>query len=130
MQKQQISSGTKWERHVGYSRAVRVGNIVEVSGTVAVDESNQIVGKGDPEAQARYIFEKIKRVLHEAGATLLDVIRTRMYVTNVEDWETIGRIHGEYFRKIKPAATMVEVSALIHSDCLVEVEVSAFILSR
>lgn len=121
-----ISSGAQWEDIVGYSRAVRIGDIVEVAGTTAVD-GEQVIGKGDAYAQTRFILEKIKTALTEAGASLDDVIRTRMFVTNIDDWEAIGRAHGEFFRQIKPAATMVEVSRLINPDLLVEIEASAVI---
>lgn len=120
-----ISSGTKWEDIVGYSRAVRIGNIIEVAGTTAVDENGQIVGLGDPAEQTKFIFSKIEKALASAGATLHDVVRTRMFVTNIADWESIGRVHGLYFKDIKPAATMVEVKSLISPELLVEIEVTA-----
>jgi len=126
MQKQLISSGTKWEDIVGYSRAVRVGNVVEVAGTTAMD-GDQLIGKGDVYAQSRFIFEKIEKTLHEAGASMRDVVRTRMYVTDISRWEDVGRAHGEFFRDIKPASTMVEISGLVHPDMLVEIEVMAMI---
>lgn len=122
-----ISSGTKWEDIVGYSRAVRIGNIVEVAGTTAVDESGQVVGLGDAGEQTKFILSKIERTLRSAGATLSDVVRTRMFVTNIADWEKIGEAHGLYFKEIKPAATMVEVKALISSELLVEIEVTAIL---
>jgi len=127
MSKSRVSTGTKWEGIVGYSRAIRLGNHIEISGTVAVDESGRVVGKGDPAAQAEYIFEKVEKVLGKLGASLYDVIRTRMYVMNIDDWEPVGRVHGEYFSEIKPATSMVEVSALIGPEYLVEVEVSALL---
>lgn len=122
-----ISSGTKWEDIVGYSRAVRIGNMIEVAGTTAVDEKGQVVGLGDPAEQTKFILSKIEKALTSAGATLNDVIRTRMFVTNIADWETIGRIHGLYFKDIKPVATMVEVKSLISPELLVEIEVTAIL---
>lgn len=124
-----ISSGTYWEETVGYSRAVRVGNTIEVAGTTAVDSAGRVVGEGDPSAQAGYIFTKIQRALEEAGASLADVVRTRMYVTDITQWEAIGRAHGEFFREIRPAATMVEVRALIDPRLLVEIEATAILNS-
>lgn len=126
MSKIKISSNTKWEDIVGYSRAVRIGEIVEVSGTTAVD-GEKIVGKGNAYEQAIFIFNKIEKALLGTGATMKDVIRTRMYVTNIDDWEAIGKAHGMFFKEIKPASTMVEVSRLIHPDLLLEIEVSAVV---
>lgn len=126
MERKLISSGAKWEDIVGYSRAVRVGNIIEVAGTTAV-ENGEVVGKKDAYIQTRYILQKIEKALKEAGATLNAVTRTRMYVTDISRWEDIGRAHGEFFRDIKPASTMVEVSSLVHPDMMVEIEVSAVI---
>ena len=123
-----ISSQTKWEDIVGYSRAVRIGNIIEVAGTTAVDESGQVVGLDDPGEQTKFILSKIENALTSAGATLRDVVRTRMFVTNIADWETIGRVHGLYFKDIKPAATMVEVQSLISPELLVEIEVTAILV--
>jgi enamine deaminase RidA (YjgF/YER057c/UK114 family) len=122
-----ISSGTKWEELVGYSRAVRIGNIIEVAGTTAVDEHGQVVGPGDAGEQTKFILSKIERALTSAGATLKDVVRTRMFVTNMADWEKIGNVHGLYFKDIKPAATMVEVKSLISPELLVEIEVTAIL---
>jgi enamine deaminase RidA (YjgF/YER057c/UK114 family) len=122
-----ISSGAKWEDIVGYSRAVRIGNLIEVAGTTAVDETGQVVGPGDPGEQTRFILSKIEKALTSAGGTLHDVVRTRMFVTNIADWEAIGRVHGLYFKDIKPAATMVEVKALISPELLVEIEVTAIL---
>ena len=122
-----VSSGAKWEDIVGYSRAVRIGNVVEVAGTTSVDGEGNIIGSGDPYAQAKFILAKIEKALNDAGATMADVIRTRMYVVDITQWEQIGRAHGEVFRAIKPAATMVEVSALIQPELLVEIEVTAVI---
>jgi enamine deaminase RidA (YjgF/YER057c/UK114 family) len=122
-----ISSGTIWEDIVGYSRAVRIGDIVEVAGTTAVDEQGQVVGLGDAGEQTRFILSKIEKALTAAGATLQDVVRTRMFVTNIADWEKIGEAHGLYFKEVKPAATMVEVKSLISPELLVEIEVTAIL---
>jgi enamine deaminase RidA (YjgF/YER057c/UK114 family) len=116
------SSGAKWENTVGYSRAVRIGNYIEVSGTVALDENNLVIGENDAYLQAKYILQKIETVLIQAGATMKDVVRTRTFVTNIKDHEAVGRAHGEVFSDIKPCATMVEVSALIAPQFLVEIE--------
>ena len=126
MNRKNISSNTKWEDIVGYSRAVRVGNIIEVAGTTAVD-GEEIIGIGNPYEQTKFIFQKIEKALIEAGATMKDVVRTRMFVTNMDDWEEIGRAHGEFFLEIKPAATMLEVSRFIDEKILIEIEVSAII---
>ncbi len=123
-----ISSGTKWEDIVGYSRAVRVGNVIEVAGTTAVN-GEEIIGKGDLYLQAKFIFEKIEKALKEAGGSFNDVVRTRMFVTDISKWEEVGKAHGEFFKTIKPVTTMVEVSALIHPDLLIEVEVTAILES-
>lgn len=122
--RQNLSSGAPWEDVIGYSRAVRIGNVIEVSGTVAVNESG-VVGKDDYYEQTRYILQKIDGVLARAGCSLNDVIRTRMYVTDISQWEAIGRAHGEVFRDIKPATSMIEVSGFIEPDYLVEIEVTA-----
>ena len=122
-----ISSGAPWESIVGYSRAVRIGNHIWVSGTTATDENGKIVGLGDAAAQTRYALQKIGRALEEAGVTFADVVRTRTFVTDISQWEAIGRVHGEYFGDIRPAATMVEVRKLIDPDHLVEIEVDAFV---
>src|SRR3989304_4162217 len=110
-----ISSGAKWEDIVGYSRAVKIGNVIEVSGTAAVD-GGEVIGRGNPYEQTRYIIRKIEKVLKEAGAELKDVVRTRIYVTDISKWEEIGKAHGEFFKDIKPATAMVEVKALIDPD--------------
>lgn len=122
-----VGSGTEWEDLVGYSRAVRVGNIVEVAGTTAVDENGAVIGVDDPVEQTRYILAKIERALQAVGASLADVVRTRMFVTDIRQWEAIGRAHGQVFREIKPVATMVEVQALIDPRLLVEIEATAIL---
>lgn len=124
-----FSTGTPWEKSVGYSRAVKVGSQIFVSGTTASGEDGTTVAVGDAEGQTRYIFQKIEAALAEAGATLADVVRTRMFVTDIINWEPIGRVHGEFFANIRPAATMVEVSRLINPDHLIEIEVDAVIAS-
>ena len=121
-----IRTGAPWEQTVGYSRAVRVGNQIEVSGTVAVD-NGEVVGKGDAYSQTRHILEKIKQAIEELGASMSDVIRTRMYVKDISVWEEVGRAHGEYFREVMPATSMVEVSSLIGSHYLVEIEATAVV---
>jgi enamine deaminase RidA (YjgF/YER057c/UK114 family) len=120
-----ISSGAKWEDIVSYSRAVRIGNLIEVAGTTAVDQDGQVVGRDDPYEQTRFILSKIEKAINAAGGTLEDVVRTRMFVTDIAHWEAIGRAHGEFFREIKPASTMLEVSALINPEFLVEIEATA-----
>jgi enamine deaminase RidA (YjgF/YER057c/UK114 family) len=119
-----ITTGAPWESIVGYCRAVQIGNTIEVSGTVAADE-NGPVAVGDPAAQTRYVLEKIQKVLENAGFSLSDVVRTRMFVTNIDQWEAIGRTHGAFFAEIKPCTTMVEVSRLIAPEYLVEIEATA-----
>lgn len=124
--RQQTGSGSPWEDVVGYSRAVRVGNIIEVAGTTAMD-GDLLVGKDDVYAQTKFIFAKIEMALQQLGATMADVVRTRMYVTDISQWQSIGRAHGELFAIIKPVATMVEVAGLIDDDLLIEIEVTAIL---
>ncbi len=126
MERVNISTGAPWEDNVGYSRAVRIGNIIEISGTVALKDGD-LVGKDDPYLQTKRILEIIGKVLEQAGASLNDVIRTRIFVTNIAQWEEIGRAHGEVFHSIKPATSMIEVSQLIDPDYLLEIEASAVI---
>ena len=122
--RKKISSGSPWEDRVGYSRAIRVGNIIEVAGTTAMD-GDILIGKADVYAQTAFIFKKIEKALVKAGASMKDVVRTRMYVTDISDWEAVGRAHAEFFKEIKPVATMVEVSRLINDELLIEIEVTA-----
>jgi enamine deaminase RidA (YjgF/YER057c/UK114 family) len=124
--KQLISSGSPWEDIVGYSRAIRIGNYIEVAGTTAMD-GDVVIGKGNVYAQTVFIFKKIEKALAAAGAGLQDVVRTRMFVTDISQWETIGKAHGEYFKNIKPVSTMVEVSGLIDNELLIEIEVTAIL---
>lgn len=119
-----ITSGTPWEDKIGYSRAVRIGRIIEVSGTVAID-GEKIIAPGDPYKQTKFIIQKIEKALNDAGGSLTDVIRTRIYVTNIIDWDAVGRAHGESFKTIKPVTTMVEVKSLIDPNFVVEIEATA-----
>ena len=124
------SSGTPWESIAGYSRAVRVGNVIEVAGTTAVVTEGQVVGAGDISKQTDYIFNKIGNALNHAGSKMSDVIRTRMYLTDINDWEAVARVHGDIFSDIKPVSTLVEVSGLIDKELLIEIEVSAVVSGR
>jgi enamine deaminase RidA (YjgF/YER057c/UK114 family) len=125
--RRRVSSGGPWEEVVGYSRAVRIGDVIAVSGTTSANADGTIHGAGDPYAQARRCFEIIEGALQEAGATLEDVIRTRMFVTDISMWQEFSRAHGDCFREVKPAATMVQVQALIDPEMLIEVEVDAIV---
>ena len=126
MTRQNVSSGAVWEDIVGYSRAVRIGNIIEVAGTTAI-AGDLVIGLDDAYEQTKFILNKINKALQEAGATMEDVIRTRMFVTDISQWEEIGRAHGEFFSQIKPVTTMVEVKALIQPELMVEIEATAII---
>ena len=124
MERKIYAAGGPWEDIIGYSRAVQVGNTLEISGTVAANESG-VVGKGDFYAQTKFIFEKLRPVLEKAGFSFADVTRTRIFMTDISKWEDVGRAHGEFFKNVKPATSLLEVSALINPDYLVEIEVTA-----
>lgn len=126
-QRTNYSSGTQWEGSVGYSRAVKVGNLIEVSGTVAADEAGNLIGEGDAYLQTKFIIQKIEAVLLQAGATLNDVVRTRMFVTDISQWEAYGRAHGEAFANVRPCTSMIEVKSLIRPEYLIEIEVTAIL---
>jgi enamine deaminase RidA (YjgF/YER057c/UK114 family) len=127
MKRKNYSSGAKWEAIVGYSRAVKIGHTIEVTGTVAVDDHDLVVGKGDPYEQTKFIIGKIEKVLERAGASLEDVVRTRMFVTDISRWEEYGKAHGEFFKKIRPCTSIIEVKGLIAPEYLIEIEATAII---
>ena len=127
MNRTNYSSGAKWEDIVGYSRAVKIGNVIEVTGTVSVDDNSNLVGGKDAYEQTKFIIQKIEKVLQRAGASLKDVVRTRMFVTDISRWEEYGKAHGEFFKDIKPCTTMVEVSKLISPEYLIEIEATAIV---
>jgi enamine deaminase RidA (YjgF/YER057c/UK114 family) len=127
MERTNYSSGAKWEDIVGYSRAVKIGNVIEITGTVAVDENNLLIGKDDAYTQTKFIIEKIEKVLQKAEASLKDVIRTRMFVTDISRWQEYGKAHGEFFKNIKPCTSMIEVKGLIEPGYLIEIEATAIV---
>lgn len=128
MPRTNYSSGAKWEAIVGYSRAVKIGNTIEVTGTVAVDDDSKLVGGNDAYEQTKYILQKIEKVLERAGASMKDVVRTRMFVTDISRWEEYGKAHGEVFADIRPCTSMIEVKGLIDKDYLIEIEATAVII--
>jgi enamine deaminase RidA (YjgF/YER057c/UK114 family) len=128
MERTNYSSGAKWEDIVGYSRAVKVGNIIEITGTVAVDDNSELVGGNSAYEQTKFILQKIEKVLESAGATLADIVRTRMFVTDISRWEEYGKAHGEFFKEIKPCTSMIEVKGLISPEYLIEIEATAILL--
>jgi enamine deaminase RidA (YjgF/YER057c/UK114 family) len=128
MERTNYSSGSKWEDIIGYSRAVKIGNVVEVTGTVALGEDGNVVGRNDAYTQTKFIYEKIEKVLQQAGAKMKDVVRVRMFVTDISRWQEYGKAHSEFFKDVKPCNTMVEVKALIEPDYLIEIEATAIII--
>jgi enamine deaminase RidA (YjgF/YER057c/UK114 family) len=127
MQRINYSSGAKWENIVGYSRAVKVGNVIELTGTVAADDNTELVGGNSAYEQTKFILEKIEKILTRAGAAMKDVVRTRMFVTDISRWEEYGKAHGEFFAGIKPCTSMIEVKGLISPEYLIEIEATAVI---
>lgn len=127
MERKNYSSGVKWESLVGYSRAVKVGNIIEVTGTVAVNDEGELVGENNPYEQTRFILQKIEKILIEAGAGLQSVTRTRMFVTDISQWQEYGRAHNEFFKIIRPCTSMIEISRLISPQCMIEIEATAIL---
>jgi enamine deaminase RidA (YjgF/YER057c/UK114 family) len=127
MERTNYATGAKWEVIVGYSRAVKVGNTIEVTGTVAIDDNDNVIGKGDAYLQTKFIIQKIEKVLLRAGATLKNVVRTRMFVTDISRWEEYGKAHGEFFKDILPCTSLVEVKGLVDPDYLIEIEATAII---
>lgn len=127
MARTNYSSGAKWEEIVGYSRAVKVGNVIEVTGTVAVDDNTRLAGGDSAYEQTKFIIQKIEKILIKAGSSLKDVVRTRMFVTDISRWEEYGKAHGEFFRDIKPCTSMIEVKGLISPDYLIEIEATAIL---
>ena len=125
MKRTNYSSGAKWEDIVGYSRAVKIGNTIEVTGTVAIDENSKLVGGNNAYEQTKFIIEKIEKVLQKAGSSLKDVVRTRMFVTDISRWEEYGKAHGEFFKNIKPCTSMIEIKGLIAPEYLIEIEATA-----
>ena len=125
MERKNFSSGAKWEEIVGYSRAVRIGNVIEVTGTVAVDDAGKLVGNGSAYEQTKFIIEKIEKVLQRAGGSLKDVVRTRLFVTDISLWAEYGRAHGEFFKDIRPCTSMIEISRLIEPEYMIEIEATA-----